>query len=556
MLKWMRLKNLALVEEADVEFGPGFNVITGETGAGKSVIMGAVGLLLGARADKSSIRSGAEKCEISAEFSLDSQTDPQIRAILEAAAIDLEDSPDSLLVRRVITASSTRNFIHSSPVSLQVLRDLGALMIDIHAANENQSLIHNSEQLRILDRFAGLESRQLAVAGAWEKLQQLCEEKQSFLSSMPSSEETARMRRDADEIERAAPVSGEDDEIKARHTLASNSKSILEIASQTANALVESDDSLFARAKEIRRVLIPLERIDEEQSSFFLGRCDEICQQIDDLSSALSDYASSVDLDESDFLAMEERMHVLQTLKRRYGPSLEQVLLHLAEIQERIAQFDHAELARKEFDERERALISAHRVQAGELSEARKSAAKKLVVLLSAETRKLGFQKAEFEIQFDEVEPGPKGFDRIQILFTANPGVPLKPLRDVASSGEISRVMLAMKTVLAEADSIPILIFDEVDANIGGETAMKVGAELAKLAREKQVICISHLPQVAHYGNPHFLVSKSSDSDTTLTQIRMLDPEERLKEIARMFGGGKAALDHAKSMLESATSAE
>lgn len=559
MLKWMKLKNLALVDEAEIEFGPSFNVISGETGAGKSVIMGAVGLLLGARADKSSIRSGCSRCEIAAEFAIGEKSmTPELKTLLgESEAVD-EVDPGMILIRRVITPSSTRNFINSSPVPLQTLRALGERLVDIHAANENQSLLRSSEQLHALDRFASADSLLAETARAWERLSVLREEKEAFLASMPSAEEVEAMRGDVAEIEAAAPRPGEDEELKARHLLASNSRQMLEILSSAAAALEESEDSLRDRLLDLRRLLSSLERLDPAGASVFPERCRDLAEQISSLASELRDYGASVELDEASFLAMEERMRTLQSLKRRYGASLEEVLSRLEELRRTVDAFDNADSLRRDFYRREKMLAAEYQDSAGRLSAARQEAAGRLLAQLSSETLKLGFKKAAFDIQFEPSEPGPGGFDRIRILFSANPGVPLRALSEVASSGEISRVMLAMKTVLAEADSIPVLIFDEIDANIGGETAAKVGSELASLAKFKQVICISHLPQVACCASTHFRVCKTSSSGAsggmTVSSISPVSGADRVEEIARMLGGGEAALAHARAMLEKADS--
>lgn len=297
-------------------------------------------------------------------------------------------------------------------------------------------------------------------------------------------------------------------------------------------------------------MLLDLERVDPESGPLFLEQLEEISEKLSSLSSALASRAAEVDIDEAEFQAMEERMRVLQTLKRRYGPGLDDVLAHLEELEKRIGLYDDAAVLREKFERREKDAFELWRQAAAELSARRREAAKKLIRALSTETSKLGFLRAEFDISFDEAPGGPGGTDRIEILFSANPGTPLRPLRDTASSGEIARVMLAVKTVLAEADTIPILIFDEIDANIGGETAARVGAELAKLGKHKQVVCISHLAQAARCAETHFLVSKTPEDGTARTRIRRLEPQERITEIARMLGGGKAALEHARELLK------
>jgi len=550
MLVWMKLKNLALVTEAEIEFAPGYNVISGETGAGKSVIMGGVSLLLGARADKSLIRTGTDRCEISGEFSVPDYARARIVAILENAGLDTETGGESILIRRVVTPSSTRNFINSEPVALPVLKELGELLIDIHAANENQSLVKPAEQLRILDRFAGLAPILDRTAAAWNDLTECKSAQSEFLASMPSASEAAEYRKDAEMIRKANPEPGEDEALSKRHALAANARSVIEIASKVSAGLTEGEDSLFDRAAELRRVLNDLEKYDPAGAEEYVARMETVTDAISELSADLMDHASGVELDEAEFQAMEERMRLLQSLKRRFGPELEDVLARLADLEAKLQVFDNAELMRGEWEMRVAEKLSAFNACCTELSAARREAAGKLDGMLTKETVKLGFAQARFELDLSSAEPGPNGADRLQIMFSANPGVPLKPLKDVASSGEISRVMLAAKTVLAEADEIPVLVFDEIDANIGGETAVRVGEEIASLGRHKQVICISHLPQTVRLADRHFLVSKSTDGVETRSRIEVLDEAGRLKELSRMLGGGKAAETHARAMLK------
>lgn len=549
MLKWMRLKNLALVDKADMEFGPGFNVITGETGAGKSVIMGGVGLLLGGRADKSAIRIGTDRCEVSGEFFVGGGSASRVKAILDEAGIE-SDPAGNLLVRRVITASSSRNFVNESPVTLQILHRIGEVLVDIHGASENHQLLKNQNQLEMLDRFGRLDAELAEVRAVWSELAKLRQEKKSFAESMPSAEETARFRRDAAEIEKAAPVSGEDEELEARHTVAAHSKSIIEVALTAANALSECEDSLADRVGQVRRMLGDLEKFDPDHAEQFIRAIEEISAQVMSLSNDLTDHASEVDIDEGEFMAMEERLRVLQTMKRRYGPTLDDVLAHLAFLQSKIEAYDNSEVIRENFGKREKELLSRLTAACARLSAARKKAGKALAKQIGSELKKLGFKRSDFEVVVMDAAPGADGADRIEFMFTANPGVPLMPLREVASSGELSRVMLAAKTVLAEADSIPILIFDEIDANIGGETASRVGQEIAALAENKQILCISHLPQVACNASVHFMVSKESAADVTTTHIRRLDKASRINEISRMLGGGEIAHEHAEAMLK------
>ena len=555
MLNWLSVQNLAIVEEAEIEFGPAFNVITGETGAGKSVIMGALGLLLGNRADKSAIRTGADHCEISAGFTLAPGSLPKLRAYLAENALVSEDGPDDILVRRVITHTSSRNFVNGSAVNLNVLRTIASAMVDVHAANENAAILDPANQLDVLDRFAGLQNELNKVGKSWDELAAIRREKAAFASSLPSPEEAARLRRDCGEIERADVHSGEDDELTARHDLAANSRTVIELASQVCGGLTDGEDSISQRFADCRRVLRGLERIEPVKAEAFLNALDSAKDAVDELSSDLASFASEVEVDEQEFQEMEERMRLLQTMKRRYGPTLDDVLAHLESVRERVAAFDDAELRRAEFEKQEAAALEAYNAAAAELREKRRAAAGKLQDALSKETRKLGFLKAAYMLDFSEAKPGPLGADAVTFLFSANPGVPMIPLRDVASSGEVARVMLAVKTVLAAVDEIPILVFDEIDSNIGGETACRVGEELAALSRYKQIISISHLAQVSVCADTHFRVAKHVVDGRTLSGIRKLDATARVKEIARMLGGGESAFPHAEDMLKQAAKA-
>ena len=549
MLNWLSVQNLAIVEEAEIEFGPSFNVITGETGAGKSVIMGALGLLLGNRADKSAIRTGSDHCEISAGFTLAPGALPKLRAFLAENSLVSADEPDSILVRRVITHTSSRNFVNGAAVNLNVLRSIASAMVDVHAANENAAILDPANQLDVLDRFAGLQQDLDAVRRCWDHLSAVRREKDAFAASLPSPEEAARLRRDCEEIEHAGIRSGEDDELTARHDLAANSRSVIELASQVCGGLTDGEDSISQRFADCRRILRGLERIEPVKAEEFLNALDGAKDAVDELSSDLASFASEVEVDEQEFLEMEERMRLLQTMKRRYGPTLDDVLAHLERVRERVSAFDDAELRRVEFEKQEADAFRDYRAAAERLRKGRLAAAGKLEEALSKETRKLGFLKAAYRLDFSEAKDGPLGADAVTFLFSANPGVPMIPLRDVASSGEVARVMLAVKTVLATVDEIPILVFDEIDANIGGETACRVGEELALLGRFKQIISISHLAQVAVCADMHFRVAKHVSDGRTLSCIRKLDDAARVKEIARMLGGGDSASAHAEDML-------
>lgn len=549
MLKWLHIKNLALVDEADIEFSPGFNAVTGETGAGKSVLMGGVALLLGGRFDKSAIRQGTDRCEITGEFRLDSVSEPQIAAILEECGLEpCEDS--TLLVRRVFTPSGGRIFINSSPANAQLLRTIGELLVDVHSPDEAFGLMKNSAQLKALDRFAHLEPLLEQTAAAWVSIRKIEAEQEEFQKTMPDADEAEHLRKIVSEIEKQCPEDGEDAQLEALHSAASNSKTILEIAAAASAALNESDDSIMDRLSSVRRLLRPLENVDPDYADRFLSKCDEISDAVSELTDDLQSRASSVELDESEFAALEERIQILQTLKRKYGPEIPDVLAYQENARRRLDLFENSAREREQLESRMTQAKDTHAGLCEKLTTARKSVAENLAEKLRREIMKLGFKRAAFQVEFSGAQPGPNGADRIEFLFSANPGVPVKPLKEVASSGELSRVMLAVKTVLAEVDEIGTLVFDEIDANIGGETAVVVAGELHELGTRKQVLCISHLAQVAARADRHFAVEKKTTEEAAVSSIRVLTQKARITELGRMLGGGAAAERHAKSLLE------
>ena len=548
MLKWLHIKNLALVKEAALDFDSGFNAVTGETGAGKSVLMGGLRLLLGARFEKSAIREGADRCEIAGLFSVDPDSLEKINLILDDAGVERCDG-DNLLIKRVFTPSTGKIFVNASAANSKLLASLGAYLADIHGASATVTLLNPAEQLFSLDRFAGNQDLLTNCSEAWSAVTEARKEKEHLLKNMPSSFEAERFRIDVANIEKVNPKPGEDAEIEKLHAVAANAREILQLSSSAVDLLTESEESLLERITAVRRLFLSLERIDEESAVKFQEQLEQISDAIRNLSDEITSHAETVDLDAESFATMEERMHDLQTLKRKFGPTIEDILHYLDEAKSRVDVFENSEYAREKADQKVADAEAAHFEICKQISAVRKKAAGSLEKQLKKELEKLGFKRSEFSISFEETTPGSTGFDKIEFQFSANPGVRALPLRDVASSGELCRVMLALKTVLAGADRIPTLVFDEIDANIGGETAVTVGEELAKLAKSKQIISISHLPQVAACAEKHFKVEKITSDSTAETTVSEVSGKERIGEIARMLGGGTAAMKHAAAVL-------
>ncbi|MDD4181124.1 MAG: DNA repair protein RecN [Victivallaceae bacterium] len=549
MLNWLKIKNLALIAAADVEFGGGLNVITGETGAGKSVLLSVITLLLGARADKSCIRSGEDRCEISAGISINDTVLIQMLPELESCGVEFDRAEPEIQLRRVITRTQNRNFINDTPVTLETLQKIGTCLVDVHAANEHHSLFNRAYQLDLLDRYAKLEPELQACAAICAELRALNARREELFAGMPSALEAEHLQMSVDEINRVNPQPDEDTELYGRHALAADSLKIIELSAAIVQQLNESENSIADQMGTIYRNIQEMLRNSPKSESEMLQLCSTINESLRELSSSVEIFSDRAEMDEEGFAELESRMSALETLKRRFGPTLEQVFDVLNEAEQRLKTHRDADQLRKDLDKEELTLKTKLLQESELLSDKRRAAAKKLTVGVVGKLEKLGFLRSSLDLQFSRVEPGERGFDQVEMLFSANPGEALQPLRAIASSGELSRVMLALKTVLADADAVPVLLFDEIDVNIGGETASQVGAELNALAKRRQVLCISHLPRVAACADRHYAVCKEVTDGRTFSRIVLLDNQARATELSRMLGGGKAALVLAQDLL-------
>jgi DNA repair protein RecN (Recombination protein N) len=553
MLQNLRIRNLALVEELAVEFQPGFCVLTGETGAGKSIIMGALGLLVGDRADKTLIRAGADQCAVEASILL---PDPgPVDALLRELELEPTDHGQLILRRTVSAAGGGRNLVNDSPVSLQSLKRLGDLLVDMHGPHDHQSLLSPDYQLHLLDAFG----RHDTLLAAYQALYRERRELESKRHALEGDEGAFAREMDflafqVQELGDAKLEEGEDETIAAEHAVVANAQQVLESAGGLIEALTDGETSAFQSLVAVQQQLERLASI-VPQSADWKEEAKQAAIQVKELASTISAYAQSIDADPARLQWVEERMALYHRLKRKYNATVPELLAQLATAKTRLADLKTrheriAEIAKLE------AGLSAKLRQAGlKLRAKRKDSAGKLAEAITGQLRDLGFARAGFEVNLAELEPGPAGLDAADFGFAPNPGEPTRPLRAIASSGEISRVMLAVKTVLAEHDRIPILVFDEIDANIGGETATAVGRKLAELAATHQVIAITHMPQAAVHGKHHFAVRKTVSGDRTRSSIDPLDDNARAEEIARMLGGKSltsVVLQHAREMLQKA----
>ncbi len=545
----LRIRNLALVEELTWTLTPGFTAITGETGSGKSIIVGALQLILGERADKTLIRTGAESCTVEAVFLFEET--PALNGQLEEFGVEPCEGGELILKRVFSAAGTNRQFINGSPTTLAVLKQLGDGLVDLHGPHDHQSLLSDTSQLGLLDAFADAGTLRAKYEEHYQRWQRLIAEHTELSTSEASLErEIDLLRHQVQEIEAAQLRPDEEEELLARYHVAANSRRLLELTTQAVGRLAEADDAVLGRLTEIGRVLRDLERLDPGAARFTESHL-RAATELEDLAQSLQGYAQEMDLDPERLVQMEERVTLFETLKRKYGGSIAGVIAFGDQAAERLYKIESrgSELARltQEIETTRGAVGEAGR----KLSARRAAAAPKLASGVSGHLRDLGFKKAEFQAKLTGLEkPGPHGLESVAFLFAPNPGEPPKPLKAIGSSGEISRVMLAVKSSLAAQDTIPLLVFDEIDANVGGEIAHAVGAKMKSLARAHQVLCISHLPQVAAQANTQFMVTKAFEKDRTISQLEKVEGQARIEEIARMLGGkSESALAHAKTLL-------
>jgi DNA repair protein RecN (Recombination protein N) len=549
VLTLLRIRNLALVEELEWQMGPGFIAITGETGAGKSIIIGALQLLLGERADKSLIRTGSDLCTVEAVFSGNDlqKLSPQL------AEAGIEPCEDDLILKRTLSSIGTnRQFINGSPTTLSVLKNLGDDLVDLHGPHDHQSLLAPETQLHLLDSFARAEQEREEYQKYYLQLQTLLAEHAALNTAETAREqELDLLRHQITEIKSANLIAGEEEEIERRYKLASNSKRLIELASAVANKLSEADDSILSQLAETQRLLRELEKIDSSIAQFSSAHAAAVVE-LSEIVRTLSAYAEKLDLDPEQLATLEQRVSLFETLKRKYGGSIADVIAFGERAGERMRKIEgrDVELERLTKDIEN---VRAQMNRAGQaLRRLRVKAAPKLSENIRRNLRDLGFRQSEFEAKLTTLEgPRPNGFDSVELLFSPNPGEPLKPLRAIASSGEISRLMLAIKSALAAHDAIPLLVFDEIDTNVGGEIAHAVGAKMQTLGRNHQVICITHLPQVAATASSHFVVMKDVTRGRTFSNLHEVTGKVRQEEIARMLGGkSDSALKLAASLLK------
>lgn len=546
MLLELHVKNLALIEKADVEFGEGLNILTGETGAGKSIIIGSVTMALGGKAPKGSIRPGADYAYIELVFSV---TGEEKRKALRE--LDVEPTEDGLvIISRKLTSARSISRINDETVTMARLSQITGLLLDIHGQHEHQSLLYKSKHLEILDAYvkAATQPVKQTIADRYRIYRSLEEKLRGFdLDAESRIREADFLRFEIEEIETSALKEGEEEELTSVYRRYSHSRRIAECLGAAYEA-VEGD--WLARAlKEV------------EQASEYDESLGGVRDQLYDADSILRDagremsaYLDSMEMDEETFRKTEERLDLIHNLQAKYGPTVETIFQKLEQKKKRLGELEDYDAHKKRMEQELEECRNGLEKLCTQLTGIRKKASRTLVKKIRQGLVDLNFLDVEFDMEFEKLDHfTPSGWDGAQFLISTNPGQPMRPLKDVASGGELSRIMLAIKTVLADSDDIPTLIFDEIDTGISGRTAQKVSEKLMLIARSHQVICITHLPQIAAMADSHFEIAKSASQGRTITTIRLLDRQASVEELARLLGGARiteAVLKNAGEMKE------
>jgi DNA repair protein RecN (Recombination protein N) len=556
MLTELRIRNFAIIESLALPLARGFNVLSGETGAGKSIIVGALGLLLGERASTDLIRSGADRATVEGVFDVSDR--PEIVELLDERGIDVEESL-VVLKREIVAAGRARAWVNGTTVNAGILAEIGRHLVNLHGQHEAQTLLDPDAQRRILDAFAGATGQAASVREAYDAWSVARRQIAELLRRRADAEKRADyLRHVAEEIEGARLVEGEDARLEDEARRLEHAEELRELAGGISSAIEGDEGTLLTQLSQIARLLSSIQRIDPA-----LSRLQELYDaayyNLEALAREISEYESSVELDPARLEEVRRRRDLLFRLTKKYGATLGEVIEAGRAARAELDLVDSAGLDLRALEEREREAEHALQERAAALTEARRDAAERLGVAVDEVLPDLGMPDGHFIAALIPArEVGPDGAESVEFRVSLNVGHEERPLARVASGGELSRVMLALKTILARLDRVPTLIFDEVDAGIGGRVGLQVGGTMRRVASYHQVFAISHLPQIAARAHHHILVAKGARGGVTTADVTVLDGEPRITEIARMLGGdpeSDVSRAHARELLESAATA-
>lgn len=556
MLQNLHVKNLALIDESEVDFGPGLNILTGETGAGKSILMGSVSLALGGRYSADMLRNGAASGLVELTFTIE---DDRIREKLKAMDFFPED--DMITLSRRLMEGRSVSRINGETVSMGTLREAAALLIDIHGQHDNQTLLNRKNHLALLDLFAGAEIRPVKenMAESYHTYQKITRQlEESSLDDDSRRRELSLAEFEVNEIENASLAEGEDDELEELYRRMTESRKVTQSIAETYQYTAE--DTAANASDCLSRAIRSLQEISDfdDSAAQLYSQLLDADSLLNDFNRELSEYAKSFEFSEEEFSETEERLNLINHLKAKYGKTVTDILTYCDEKKRRIEELNDYDSFIKDLeDKKEKALKNVETVSQ-KLHEIREKYAAVFADEIKKQMLELNFLDTRIEMRLTDIgRYSANGRDEAEFYIALNPGEPLRSLAGIASGGELSRIMLAIKTVLADEEDTPTLIFDEIDAGISGITADKVGEKLHLIGKSRQVICITHLPQIAAAADVHFLIEKSAQDNSVTTRIRRLDRDDSIRELARILGGSKVTeniLESAREMKELAKS--
>ncbi len=554
MLLNLHVKNLALIEESEVTFGPGLNILSGETGAGKSIIIGSVNLALGGKVSKSMLRENAEFALVELIFSVEQEAQAETLRAMDI----FPENGEIIMSRKIYASGRSVSRINSETVSASLMRKVASVLIDIHGQHEHESLLAKRNHMKYLDDFAkrALEEKKAALAAVYEEYT-TCRKKleEASLDAEQQARELSFLQYEIDEIDQADLKIGEDEELEADYRKLFNGRKIMEAIAECQELCSEGSENASDQIGRAVHALRTVAQFDEPLEGLS-AQIEEIENLISDFNRELSGYVSELNFSEETFQQIEDRLNLINHLKSKYGKTIVRILEERQAKEEKLDQLQHYEEYRLQLQENLKKAEERLAQLCQEVTDIRMEYAKSLAEQTRDALKDLNFLDVRFEMEFSRLDHyTSNGWDETRFLISTNPGEPLKPLDAVASGGELSRIMLALKTVLAEHDEIETLIFDEIDSGISGRTAQMVAEKIKMTGKNHQIICITHLPQIAAMADHHFLIEKTSSADSTISNIRPLNREESIQELARMLGGVKitdTVLQNAKEMKEMA----
>ena len=561
MLLELEVRDFALIDQISIDFHNGLNILTGETGAGKSIIIDAVNMAIGERADRNFVRSGSNKATIQAIFSIANIKD--LDEILQKYGIEIDDERILIVTREIYASGRSVSRINGIAVNQRILKLITENLIDIHGQHEHQSLLNSAFHIELLDAYGGKEIQEILIL-LWERYDRYLSLQNQLKSFLGNERERERnidlLKFQINEIDNANLHKGEEEELNQRRIILSNSEKIYSILGSIYEEFYQGNLS-YSLLDTVSKNIKALKTISDfdEKLLYFYTVLEEVQYKIEDIIREVGNYKDNIDFQPNMLNEIEERLDIINNLKRKYGNNIEEILFYRDKAQKELDNYIHREEKVKEI---EKSIIQEKKeleVLSKSVNKLRKIAAKTFETKLIKVLEDLNMGKVFFAINIEELKDSngqlkfsAKGIDKVEFMISTNVGEPLKPLSKIASGGEMSRIMLALKTILARIDNIPTLIFDEIDTGISGITAQIVGEKLYNIANNRQVICITHLPQIAAMADTHFLIEKKSEKNITKTNVKKLDKNKRLHELGRLLGGDitEITLKHAAEMIE------